>query len=97
MKMFNLCYYRREVASGIAYVCSLSIVHAKANGLCQWHWLYAIPLLHQLQLQDGLTDDHMTVDPDNVDWGINGLDKDKLQDFKCLVQSKRYIVICILL
>ena len=90
MSIFN----RGEVASGIAYVCSLSIAHGKTDSSCQWHWLYAIPLLHQLQSQDGITDDHMTVDPDNVDWGINGLDKDKLKDFKCLVQSKRYSYIC---
>lgn len=84
-------YYREEVASGIAHVCSLSIVHDKNNGSYRCHWLYAVPLLHQLQSQDdGVTDDHTSVDPYNVDWGINGLDKDRLQDFKCLVQNKRY-------
>ena len=89
MKIF-IYHYREKVANGIAYVCSLSIAHAKANGSCHWHWLYAVPLLHQLQSQDGVTQDYTTVDPDNVDWGIKGLDKDKLQDFKCLVQNNRY-------
>ena len=90
---------REEVANGIAYVCSLSIAHvcslsiahAKANGSCHWHWLYAVPLLHQLQSQEGVTQDYTTADPHNVDWGIKGLDQDKLRDFKCLVQNKRYI------
>ena len=85
-----IIHYRGEVAGGIAYVCSLSIAHGKT----QWQWLYAVPLLHQLRSQDGMTQDYLTVDPDNVDWGINGLDEDKLQDFKCLVQSKRYSYNC---
>ena len=82
--------FRAKVASGITYVCSLSIAHNKANGICQWHWLYAAPLLHQLQSQDGVTQDCVSTDLDNIDWGISGLDKDKLQDFKCFVQDKRY-------
>ena len=78
--------YSNDVANGIAYVCSLSIAHDKASNLCHWNWLYAVPLLHQLQPQDSAAH---AIDPDNVDWGIHGLDKDSLQDFKSLVQKKR--------
>ena len=87
--MYYLCY-RAEITSGIAYACSLSIAHSKAKDLCNWHWLFAVPLLHQLQSQDGIAQDHTRVDPDNFDWGINGLKEGKLQDFKCLIQSKKY-------
>ena len=84
-------HFRAEVANGIAYVCSLLIAHNKANGIRQWHWLYAVPLLHQLQSHDGVTQDYTLTDLDSIDWGINGLDKDRLQEFKCFVQKKRYI------
>ena len=82
-----------EVAGGIAYVCSLLISYNKANkDLCNWHWLYAVPLLHQLQSQDGIIQDHTIVNPDvNFDWGINGLEEGKLQDFKYLIQNKKYL------
>ena len=88
--MFNLYYYREEIASGIAYACSLSIAYDKTSGSCHWDWLYAVPLLHQLQSQDEVKHDYVSVDHDDVDWGLSGLDKGKLQDFKCIVQSKRY-------
>ena len=84
-------HFRAEVASGITYVCSLLIAHNRANGIRQWHWLYAVPLLHQLQPHDEVTQDYTSNEPDNVDWGINGLDKDRLQEFKCFVQNKRYV------
>ena len=67
------------------------IAHNKGKDLCNWHWLYAVPLLHQLQSQDGITQDHANVDPDNFDWGINGLEEGKLQDFKSSIQSKKYL------
>ena len=66
------------------------MAHNNAKGVCNWHWLYAVPLLHQLHSQDGVPQDYTCVDPDNFDWGINGLDEEKLQNFKCLVQNKRY-------
>lgn len=91
-KMFNFCLCREEVANSIVYVCSLLISHDKANGLCHWDWLYAVPLLHELQSQDKVTQDwdRTFADPENVDWGVNGLDRVKLQDFKNLVHKKRY-------
>ena len=88
--MFNMCYCREEIASGIAYACSLSIAYDKTSGSCHWDWLYAVPLLHQLRSQDDVKHDYMSVDPDDVDWGLCGLDKGKLQDFKCIIQDKRY-------
>ena len=83
-------HFRAEVANGIAYVCSLSIAHNKANGIYQWHWLYAAPLLHQLQSHDGVIQECISTDLDTIDWGMTGLDKDNFQDFKLFVQNKRY-------
>ena len=63
----------------------------KKNGEPYWEWLYAIPLLHQLLLQDGVTHDYMSVDPSNPNWGTQGLKRNKLKEFSEHVQSKRYL------
>ena len=65
----------------------------KADGEPYWEWLYAIPLLHQLQSQDGITHDHMSFDPSKPNWGTKGLDRHSLAEFMECVQDKRCIYI----
>ena len=55
-----------------------------------WEWLYAIPLLHRLQLQDGVKIDDMSIDPSRPNWGTNQMDKRNLKEFSERIQSKRY-------
>ena len=66
----------------------------KKNGEPYYEWLYAVPLLHQLQLQDGVTHDYMSVDPSKPNWGTHGLDKSKLKQFSEHMQSKKYVLLC---
>ena len=68
----------------------MSMEFIKKGGEPYWEWLYAVPLLHQLQLQDGVTHDYMTVDPSKPNWGTQGLDRNKLKEFSENVQNKRY-------
>ena len=78
------------MAHSIAHICSVSMEFTKKNGEPYWEWLYAIPLLHQLQLQDGVTHDYMSVDPSKPNWGTQGLKRNKLKEFSERIQSKRY-------
>ena len=55
-----------------------------------WEWLYAVPLLHQLQLQVGIKIDDMTVDPSRPNWGAKEMDKKKLKEFSERIQNKKY-------
>ena len=55
-----------------------------------WEWLHAVPLLHQLQLPDGLKIDGMSIDPSRPNWGTKEMDKEKLKEFSQRIQSKRY-------
>ena len=55
-----------------------------------WEWLYAVPLLHQLQLQVGIKIDDMTVDPSRPNWGTKEMDKKKLKEFSERIQNKKY-------
>ena len=59
----------------------------KEDGEPYWEWLYTVPLLQQLQLQDKETYAHMHIDPD---WGKKGLNMNKLKKFSQRIQSKKY-------
>ena len=63
--------------------------YTKKCGEPYWEWLYAIPLFHQLQLEDGVTHDYMSVDPRNPDWGIEGMNRSKLIRFSERVQNEK--------
>lgn len=65
----------------------------KKNGEPYYEWLYAVPLFHQLQLQDGVAHDYMSVDPSKPNWGTQGLERNKLKEFSERIQSKRYLFI----
>ena len=84
--------YRKEAADSIAHICSISMAPNKAIGGPYIEWLYAVPLLHQLKYQDETTKD---IDPDEPDWGINGLDQSKLSQFKDFIQNEKYVYIYI--
>ena len=71
------------------------MLFVKKSGEPYWEWLYAIPLLHRLQLQDGVTHGYMSVDPSKPNWGTKGLDMVKLKDFSEHIQSKRYVPISV--
>ena len=64
----------------------------KRNGEPYWEWLCAIPLLHRLQLQVGVTHNYMSVDPSSPNWGNQGLDRSKLKEFSECIQSKKYVL-----
>jgi len=84
------------VAASIAHICSVSMKFTRTDGEPYWKWLYAIPLLHQLQSQDGITHDHMSFDPSAPNWGTEGLDKRSLAEFIEHVQDKRYVYMNVL-
>ena len=75
------------MASSIAHICSISMEFIKEDGEPYWEWLYTVPLLHQLQLQDKETHDCMHFDPN---WGTQGLNMNKLKKFSQRIQSKKY-------
>ena len=79
------------MAASIANICSITMEYTKENGEPYYEWLYAVPLLHQLQLQDGVTHDYMSVDPTKPNWGIEGLDRSKLMEFSQRIKSKKYV------
>lgn len=54
-------------------------------------WLYAVSLLHQLKYQDRVTHDVVCFDPNEPDWGTNGLDLIQLAQFKDFIQNKKYV------
>ena len=54
-----------------------------------WEWLLAVPLLHQLQYPAGIQ--VVCIDPEKPDWGISGLDREKLWMFRDHVQNKQYM------
>ena len=89
--MLLYCYLicRDEVAASVASICSVSMKFTKKDGEPYWEWLYAVPLLHQLQFHDGVTHDDMSIDPSNPNWGIKGLDISKLKAFGKHIQGKR--------
>ena len=66
----------------------------KKNGEPYYEWLYAVPLLHQLQLQDGVTHNWMSIDPFNPNWGTHGLYWMRLKHFSERVQGKKYVLLC---
>ena len=78
------------MARSVGHICSISMEFIKKDGEPYWEWLYAVPLLHQLQLQDGVTHDYMTVDPSKPNWGNQLLDRSKLKEFNDHVQRRRY-------
>lgn len=80
---------RDEVATSIASICLVSMEFIKKDGEPYWEWLYAVPLLHQLQLHDGVVHDDTSVVPSNLNWGIKGLDISKLKEFSKRIRSKR--------
>ena len=82
------------MAPSIAQICSLSMEFTRKGGEPFWEWLYVVPLLHQLQLQDGVTHDYMTVDPSEPNWGTEGLDRSKLKEFSERIQNKKYVWMC---
>ena len=78
------------MAPSIAKICSISMQYVKKGGEPYWEWLYAVPLLHQLQLQDGVTHDYMSIDPTGPNWGTQGLDKINLIEFSERAQKQKY-------
>ena len=79
------------MARSIAHICSVSMEFTRKSGEPYWEWLYAVPLLHQLQLEDGVVHDYMSFDPYKPHWGTEGLDINKLIEFRERVQKQRYI------
>ena len=79
------------MAASIANFCSILMEFTKKGHEPYWEWLYAVPLLHQLQLQDGVTHDYMSVNPLKPNWGTQGLNMIKLMEFSECIQSKRYV------
>ena len=79
------------MARSIAHICSVSMEFTRKGGEPYWEWLYAVPLLHQLQLDDRVVHDYMSVDPSKPNWGTEGLDMNKLIEFKERVQKQRYM------
>ena len=57
-------------------------------------WLYAVPLLHQLKYKDGITHDSVPFDPNEADWGTNGLDSSQLAQFKDFLKNEKYVHFC---
>ncbi|XP_065899490.1 E3 ubiquitin-protein ligase rnf213-alpha-like isoform X3 [Dysidea avara] len=78
---------RDDVARSIAHLCSVSMATNKALGTPLWEWLLAVPLFHQLQFPEGV--DHMYIDPEKPDWGMNGLDRDRVWGFRSIVQFQK--------
>ena len=79
------------MATSIAHICSISMEITKENGDPYWEWLYAVPLLHQLQLENGVKHDYTSIDPNKPNWGVKGFDMSNLLDFSGHIRSKRYI------
>ena len=79
------------MASSIAHICSVSMEFPGKGGEPYWEWLYAVPLLHRLQLQDGETHDYNSVVPTKPNWGTVGLDRERLHEFSEQVQAKKYV------
>jgi len=90
--MFYLLH-RKETALSIAHLCSMSMVTNKTLGTPFWEWLLVAPLFHQLlsRAPDEVQIDHMYIDPEKPDWGMNGLNRDRLYDFRSFVQFKKYV------
>ena len=61
----------------------------KKGGEPYWEWLSAVPLLHQLQLQDGVTHDYMSIDPSKPNWGTQALDRNRIAEFSKLLQKTK--------
>jgi len=64
------------------------MVTNKGLGSPYSEWLSTIPLLHKLQLQN--KEACGDIDPENPDWGMNGLNREALRDFKQHVKIKKY-------
>ena len=79
------------MADSIASICSVSMECSREGGEPYWEWLYVVPLFHQLQLQDGVTHDYMSVDPFDVNWGTQGLNVTKLKEFRKRIHNKKYV------
>ena len=79
------------MAKSIAHICSVSMGFTKKGGEPYWEWLYAVPLLHQLQLEDGVVHNDMSVDPYKINWGTQELESIKLLEFRGRMQKQRYV------
>ena len=75
-------------------MCSISMVPNKSIGGPYKEWLYAIPLLHQLQYKDGIAHDSAPFDPKEPDWGTSGLDSSQLAQFKDFIKNEKYVHTC---
>ena len=67
----------------------MSMTTNKTLGTPYWEWLRVVPLLHQLQSSDEAQVDQMYIDPVKPDWGMNGLNRDRLWEFRNFVQFKK--------
>ena len=70
------------------------MVYSRTVGGPYREWLYAIPLLHQLKYPDGISHDNVPFDPNKPDWGNDGLDHLKLEEFKKFIQNEKYVNVC---
>jgi len=67
----------------------MSMTTNKTLGTPYKEWLLAVPLLHQLQSTDEAQTDYMYIDPERPDWGMNGLNRDRLWEFRSFVQFRK--------
>ena len=71
-------------------MCSGSMKYTTpAGGQPYWEWLHVIPLLHRLQSpNEEIQED---TDPSKLNWGINQLDNECVQEFRKSVQDRKYV------